>query len=80
MSIAVISSPYTMRGELYRSWQSRFGKSDEHVLVVLARLVGDGNDCARLLDGRPLVVVLHAGPYARGWVCSYSRSSRSLLT
>ena len=34
--LAVISSPYAMRGELYRVWQTRFGKDDPHVLVVQA--------------------------------------------
>src|SRR5207247_2524861 len=34
--LAVISSPYAMRGELYRTWQSKFGKEDPHVLVVQA--------------------------------------------
>lgn len=34
--LAVISSPYAMRGELYRVWEHKFGVDDPHVLVVQA--------------------------------------------
>ena len=35
--LAVVSSPYARRGELYRAWRDHYGKDDsEHVLVVQA--------------------------------------------
>jgi hypothetical protein len=34
--LLVISSPYAMRGELYRTWKEKFGTDDPHVLVLQA--------------------------------------------
>ena len=35
--LAVVSSPYARRGELYRAWREHYGKDDaEHILVVQA--------------------------------------------
>lgn len=53
--LAVVSSPYARRGELYKTWKAKFGKADPHTLVVQASTLDlnpsfDAGEIARALE------------------------------